>query len=238
MLKMWLRGVLALLILSTLVLGQNPSLEAASPAHSGTRYFVMVFGSESVPKRPRFTHTWATIVKAVPAAGNPSSYQIESQTISWMPRTLRIRPLALRAECGVNLSLAATLHDCFCKGECVAMWGPYEFDSKLAPEVYDRTAAQIARLNSGCVLYKCIDPDQGARSTYISNCIHAVTDLDRQLPRPSYNEFQNYGMDASRYLVRVLESRNRFDVNVTHPWVAEAMGVDQRVQRQTLKPSR
>jgi hypothetical protein len=204
-------------------------------APDGSRYFVMIFGSESVPKRPRYSHTWATIVKAMPDAASPGSYQLESQTISWMPRTLNIRPLALRGECGVNLSLEATLHDCFAKCECVAMWGPYEFDPEMAPEVYGRVCAQVARLNSGCVLYKCVDPDTGPRSTYLSNCIHAVTDLDRHLARPFYNEFQNFGFDASRNLVQVLTSRHRFNVGETHSWIADAMGVDPRVQRRTIR---
>jgi hypothetical protein len=150
-----------------------------------------------------------------------------------MPRTLDIRPITLRAECGVNLSLQATLRDCYCKHECVAMWGPYELDPCNAPGIYARVCAQIARLNSGCVMYKCVDPDKGSRSHYVSNCIHAITDLDRNLPRVSYNELQNFGFDASMRVVQVLASRHRIDTRQTHPWIAEAMGIDGRVQRRT-----
>jgi hypothetical protein len=212
---------------------------AADPATTGAasvdvRYFAIIFGAESCPKRARFTHSWATMVKATRDPAQPESYQLAVQTISWMPRSLVIRPLALRGECGVNLSLEATFRDCFAKGECVVMWGPYEFDPARAEETYNRVCAQVARLNSGCVLYKCIDPDRGRRSTYISNCIHAVTDLDRYLPRPSYNEFRNYGLDASRFMVQVLASRHRFDVKVTHPWIADALGIDPRVQRRAF----
>lgn len=209
-----------------------PSVGATQPPD--VRYFVMIFGAESCPKRARFTHSWATMVKATRDPAQTGAYQLEAQTISWMPRSLVIRPLALRGECGVNLSLEATFRDCFAKGECVAMWGPYEFDPARAAETYSRVCAQVARLNSGCVLYKCIDPDRGRRSTYISNCIHAVTDLDRYLPRPAYNELRNYGLDASRFVVEVLASRHRFDVAVVHPWIADALGIDQRVQRRTF----
>ncbi|MCE9604636.1 MAG: hypothetical protein K8U03_07000 [Planctomycetia bacterium] len=194
----------------------------------------MIFGSESVPKRARYTHTWATIVKATAEPGDKESYSLESQTISWMPANLVIRPLALRAECGVNLSLPATFHDSFCKGECVAMWGPYELEPDRGPMIYERVRHQIARLNSGCVLYKCIDPDHGPRSTYIADCIHAVTDLDRHLPRPAYNEFQNNGMDASRRVALIMASRHRFDPSITHEWIAEAMQVGKCVQRRTI----
>lgn len=235
-----MRASLLLICFVALVLsgiGTNPAGAADAPCANptvsadGSRYFVMIFGAESCPKRARYTHSWATMVKATPDPAKQGSYQLEAQTISWMPQSLVIHPLALRAECGVNLSLEATFRDSFCKGECVVMWGPYEFDPQLAAATYGRVCAQVARLNSGCVLYKCIDPDTGRRSSYISNCIHAVTDLDRHLPRPSYNELRNYGLDASRFMVQVLASRNRFDTTVTHPWIADALGIDPRVQR-------
>jgi|GEM_PF-2880351 len=211
-----------------------PAADTEPTAADGARYFVMVFGSESRPKGARYTHTWATMVRATPVPSQADAFQLKVQTISWMPRNLVIRPLALRAECGINVSLDATLRDCFCKGECVCMWGPFEFDPQVAPAVYQRVTNQIARLNCGEVLYKCIDPDTGPRSTYVSDCIHAVTDLDRHLPRPFYNEFQNYGMDASRRVVQILASRDRFDPTATHGWIADALALDPRVHRATI----
>ena len=207
----------------------------AAEASADDRYFVMIFGSESVPKRARYTHTWATVVRAVPESGDKEAYTLESQTISWMPANLVIRPLALRPECGVNLSLQATLRDSACKGECIAMWGPYELTPERGPIIWERAACQINRLNSGAVLYKCVDPDRGPRSTYIADCIHAVTDLDRHLPRTSYNEFIHNGMDASLNVVHVMASRHRFDPSVTHDWVAQALGVGSCVQRRTIQ---
>lgn len=207
----------------------------AAEASADDRYFVIIFGSESVPKRARYTHTWGTVVRAIPEPGDKEAYTLESQTISWMPASLVIRPLALRPECGVNLSLHATLRDSACKGECIAMWGPYELTPERGPIIWDRVAAQINRLNSGCVLYKCVDPDTGPKSTYMSNCIHAVSDLDRNLPRPAYNELLNNGMDASANLVHVMASRHRFDPNVTHDWVAQSLGVGSCVQRRTIR---
>lgn len=212
-------------------------LGSVAPIAAEERYFVMVFGSESVPKRPKYTHTWATMVRAVSDPSKPHGYAFDWQTISWMPRTLNIRPITLRGECGVNLSLEATLRDCLCKRECVAMWGPYEFDPAHGTEVYERVRRQIARLNSGCVLYKCVDPDTGPRSTYLSNCIHAVTDLDRQLSRPSYNELTRYGQDASRYLVQILAGRHRIDVTKTYDEIARALGVGDNVRRASISAS-
>jgi len=206
-------------------------LSLAAEASAADRYFVIIFGSESVPKRARFTHTWATVVKATAEPGDKEAYSLESRTISWMPANLVIRPLALRAECGVNLSLQATIRDSVCKGECIAMWGPYEMKPERGEILYERVGKQIARLDSGCVLYKCVDPDTGPRSTYISNCIHAVTDLDPYLPRPGYNERQNFGMDASLHLVRIIAARHPFAPTDAHDWVARALGVGDCVQR-------
>ncbi|MGC3970115.1 MAG: hypothetical protein QM775_23145 [Pirellulales bacterium] len=207
-------------------------LKVGPLADDGSRHFVMIFGAESSPKRARYTHTWATWVKSTPQPDGTRLLAID--TISWMPANLVIRPLALRGECGINLGLQATLRDCFCKGECVAMWGPYEYDAAVAPQVYDRVLRQIARLNSGCMLYKCIDPDSGPRARQMCDCIHAVTDLDPYLSRPFYSELQNFGMDASRRLVQVLAGRHRFDVGHTHEWIAAAVGVGNCVQRRTI----
>lgn len=218
-------------LLLTLVCGAGFD---SKPAVAEEHYYVMIFGSESSPKRARYTHTWATIVRSTTDDANPAAPPtLESLTISWMPRNLRIRPLALRPECGVNLSLQATIRDCRCKGECVAMWGPFDYDPEIGPTLFEKVRRQVARLESGCVLYKCIDPDTGSGASYISNCIHAVTDLDPHLPRPSYNELTNYGMDASRHLMNIMASRNRFDPQDRHEWVAQALGIDAGVQRRT-----
>jgi hypothetical protein len=212
--------------------GDGPEQATTTPV---AKHYLLVFGADSCPKRARFSHTWATIVQATPDDQSANGYRLESQTISWMPASLRIRPLALRPERGVNLSLGATLNDCFCKGERVALWGPYEFDPEPPPGIWARVQTQIARLNSACMLYKALDPDTGSRSKYVSNCIHAVTDLDPHLPRPAYNELRDFGLDASRHLIRIIASRHDIDPDITHSWVADALGLDSRVRRQTLR---
>src|SRR5262245_40218437 len=97
----------------------------AVPAPVGERYYVLVFGAEAWPKRPRTTHSWVTVVR-VADCGQTKSPLIESHTISWMPATLEIRPLSLRVEPGVNLDLCASIADVQRKGESISMWGPYE----------------------------------------------------------------------------------------------------------------
>jgi len=226
----------------TAPLDNKPELSAPAdppevvPAGPQTRYFVMIFGSESVPKRARFTHTWYTIVKATPKQDwgthyDPHGEQIRyydllAHTISWLPASRRIRVLKLRAECGVNLALHPTLDYCRGNRECLAMWGPYEVNPAVAEELYDKSVKQIARLNSGKVMYKAIDPNGGRGALNVSNCIHAVSDLDGPGRRGQYDELQRYGFDASANLVRVVAAANRVDVSVTHEWIAEALDLN------------
>lgn len=217
----------------------SPDSPAVQPGGPTERYFLLVFGSQSNPKRPKYTHTWATIVKATPGKDDPAAFDLTSHTISWLPRTLNVRVLALRAECGVNLSLKQTLNTVMINGECVALWGPYELDPVVAPQIYDKFLRQVNRLNSGCVMYKAIDPDHGPRSTYISNCIHAVTDLDGLTRRGNYDELRNNGFPASEYLAGVLIRSGKVDSSVTHEWVAEALGLNcYRIQRRMILPCR
>ncbi len=201
------------------------------------RYFVIVFGSESVPKRGKYTHTWFTIVKATPNLDADNTYKLEVHTISWLPSSLNIRVIKLRPDCGVNLDLHRTIQFVRSNCECVALWGPYELNPAIAVELYNKTLKQIARLNSGRVLYKAVDPDSGPRSTYISNCIHAVTDLDGLARRTGYSELRNYGFAASANLARVMTGSGRVDWTVTHDWLLDALDLTKyRIQRRSLVP--
>lgn len=216
-----------------------PSLSAPPPVSpiptvTPDRYFVMIFGSESTPKRGKYTHTWYTIVKATPNLDVENTYKLDVHTISWMPATLNIRVIKLRAECGVNLDLHRTINFVRSQGECIAMWGPYELNPEIAVELYNKSLKQIARLNSGCVLYKSVDPD-----VYnICNCIHAVSDLDGFSRRSMiYDEVRNYGIAASANLARVITGSGRVDWTVTHDWLLDALDISKyRIQRRSLAP--
>ena len=65
----------------------------AATAVADEYYFAMIFGSESQPKRLRYTHTWATLVRAVGEGPDLNSYALEQNTISWLPTTLEVRVL-------------------------------------------------------------------------------------------------------------------------------------------------
>jgi hypothetical protein len=224
--------------------GPAPSPEVL-PVLPKTRYFVLVFGSESRPKRGRWTHTWATVVKATPKPNLVDPYDPEgdqtkyydllAHTISWMPASLSIRVLKLRAECGVNLDLHTSLRYTLGHGECVALWGPYEVNPTVAAGFYNKFLAQIAKLKSGRVLYKSLDPDSGPQAGWVVDCIHAVSDLDGVQRRLRYDEFQHNGWDGSRVIVRSLVSANRVDPNVTHKWIEDALNLGcYRISHQTM----
>ena len=89
---------------------QIPARESMSmTAAPGERYFVLIFGSQSSPKKAKYTHTWSTVVK-VTGCG-PGAPAVEEQTISWMPASLDIHPMSFRVEPGANLTLPFTIEE-------------------------------------------------------------------------------------------------------------------------------
>jgi len=95
----------------------------------------------------------------------PTGEQVVSvETISWMPATLAIRPLALRPETGANLTLEQSFQWVESMGGRTSNWGPYEIDA----DRYQRFIARKADLDSGAISYRAI----GAltKNGAISNC--------------------------------------------------------------------
>jgi hypothetical protein len=220
----------------------KPDLSAPAPPPETlvfkpeSRYYVMIFGCEGRPKLPRNAHTWMTLVKATPKDGKKDEYEVLAQTISWMPRTLEVRLLRRRPECGVNLTLPQSLNLARCMGACTVMYGPYEVNPTVAVDLYEKTEKQIARLNSGRVLYKCVDPD-GSAAYCVCNCIHAVTDLDGVGRRgANYDEVERWGIDASYNLARRMWNAKRIDTSTTHNWLIAALDIRGVQQRLLPKP--
>src|SRR5947208_14607206 len=63
---------------------------ARTPPPPGQRFYVFLFGADSRPRQPRYSHTWATAVRATDQPGGPPV--VEVNTISWMPAKLDIDP--------------------------------------------------------------------------------------------------------------------------------------------------
>jgi hypothetical protein len=121
----------------------RPQETLAISAPPNERYYLMIFGSQTTPKVPRFVHSWATVVKVTDQPDCPPT--IEQHTISWMPETLRIKPCRFRVEKGANLDLHFTIEEVLRQKERVSMWGPYEIWHGL----YRRFLLQEEFMNSG-----------------------------------------------------------------------------------------
>jgi hypothetical protein len=191
-------------------------------APPGERYFLMVFGSESSPKRAKYTHTWATMVRVREAAG--AAPTIEEFTISWMPATLDIQAFSRRVEPGVNLGLKFSIEEMLRHDEKVAVWGPYEVSFWL----FDRFLVQKQFMESGRVGYQCIDSiGEAARTGNGCDCIHAITDLDPLFDRTRY-PLSYYGLSGSRNVVQELHTRPTIiHPKADHGWLLSYLGLNQ-----------
>ncbi len=194
-------------------------LAVASGARAGESYYVLVFGQQRFPNTVNYSHTFATFVRVSwPGAGPcPAAPCLEAHTISWMPASLRLRPVALCPECGHNLDLHATLRWAQSNGMRTSLWGPYA----IRPELYAAALRQVRLLDSGQVLYKV--NDMGYRSDEVSNCIRAVSAVmagnGRFLTDCGWGEAASY---------RVLCRMEPCVVNpaTVHAWVGSALGLD------------
>jgi hypothetical protein len=160
-------------------------------ARAGEDFHLLMFGSQRIPNDPAYSHTYATFVKRS-WAGNvpcPPGARIEAYTISWLPRTLKIRLIAM-PEPGANLHLHPTIRWALANDMRVSLWGPYP----IRPDLYFRAVSQVALLQSGLVLYKAVDA--GYRSDDVSNCIHAVSSLSEgytlHVASPGWGEMASY----------------------------------------------
>lgn len=144
-------------------------LVPVATASANDRYYLLMFGSNRIPKEPNYSHTFATFVH-VRKDPCDRSYQIKSvRTISWLPKSLVVRTRALLPEKGANFDLHFTLDYVLSSKQRVSLWGPLEIEKKL----YDEGIDQVRYLESGRVKYKAVD--SGYRNSRVSNCIHAVS---------------------------------------------------------------
>ena len=200
-----------------------PARETATlVAPPGERYFFLVFGSQSHPKQPKYTHTWASVVKVTGCAGAVAP-TIEEHTISWMPASLDIYPTSFKVEPGANLQLHFTIEEMLRNDERVSVWGPYE----VGPGLYQRFLVQKAFMDSGAVGYQCIDSiGEAAKNGNGCDCIHAVTDMDPQYARNRY-PLSYFGDSASRHVVHQIQTRPIIiDPEADHGWLLPQLGLD------------
>jgi hypothetical protein len=185
------------------------------------RFYVVIFAAQRVPNWPRLAHTFATFVKASPSAGSAGASdasgacRLESHTISWLPRTLDIRLWRRRPEPGINLDLRTTLRWVRGARARISRWGPFQIDRKL----FDRAVQQEQRLATGALGYKALD---GWFRPQTFNCIHAVSDIDRD--HGPLRTGTRRGEGASTLVARHFQ-RWMIDPATSHEWVARRLGL-------------
>jgi hypothetical protein len=142
---------------------------AAPPEPAGEpRYFLTLFGGQSVPFRPRTAHTWGTYAKVTPTAGG---WEVEVVTLSWLPANGPVQPLRPAVE-GKNYTLDETLAIVAGNDARVSRWGPFEIDAGR----YELAVRQDAFLRSGAARFRSVDSFGLNRTTV--NCVHALTQAD------------------------------------------------------------
>jgi len=189
------------------------------PAQGEEFHYMMVFGSQSSPKLLRYTHTWATFIRAVGEGPDPSSYALEAHTISWFPQSLEVRVWRPWPEPGVNLDLHQTLAVVQANREHVTMWGPF----LLEKQVYERSLWARQVFESGLPQYRAIS---GPGNLLISDCIHAVAAVDPEFGREQYPLIR-IGKPASRYIARQVMTRTPFDQeHYDNSWLIPRLGLD------------
>jgi len=192
------------------------------PPPAGERYYLLVFGAQTTPKLPRFTHTWVTVVRVAPAAPGCRP-AVEAHTIIWLPEKVFINTLWPCVEPGRNFTLDETMRVVLGQCERVSLWGPYE----IPPGLYRKALIQKGFMESGAMGYQCIDTIGEAGLTGRgSNCIHAISDADSLFGRQAY-PLAFFGDAASVQILRQLVIRGAVpDVQTTHDWLIPELGLD------------
>lgn len=195
------------------------ALMSPAAAKAEDLYFMTVYGAQRpIINLPQYTHTWATFVRLSGPGPDPRAYTAQAITISWMPATLVIRPLSLRPEKGVNLTLEKTVAWCEESRMEIAQFGPYQ----IKPELFNLAFRRYAVLESGEMTYLASDLFSAKWLGETTNCIYAVLDIDGRDPafRPLTLGF---GFIGSAFVARRL-SQYIVDRNQTHSWVTEMIG--------------
>jgi hypothetical protein len=196
---------------------------ATGDAAAAERYYVLVFGSQSHPKLLRYTHTWATFIRAVGEGSDPNGWVLYQHTISWLPQTLEIRVWNPFPEPGINLDLDQTIDAVSAHNENVTLCGPFV----ITPDIYERSVRVHQLVESGSVQYRAIS---NSYNLLISDCIHAVAAVDPIFGRNHYPLIR-IGNPASRFIargivVRSVENRGIDQAAFDNSWLIPRLGLD------------
>jgi len=195
--------------------------QLAKPPNPNERYYIILFASQSTPRVPARSHTWATAVKVTQVPnGEP---QIETHTISWLPDSMNIRWWKFTVEPGSNFSNEFSIEHALETKQRVSAWGPYEIWSGL----YERFVVQKAFLDSDAIGYQCTDMiGESARKGNGCDCFHAISDMDPFFDRGRY-PLRYFGDRATLNIVRQIHERPIIiHPGACHDWLFTALGLD------------
>ena len=190
-------------------------------ARADESYYMIIFGQQDRLNRVEASHTFATFTKVSGEGNDKAKWDVETHTISWMPRTLQVKLKPLSEE-GVNLSLKESLENAKTTKAEVSMWGPF----LIKKELYELALLQEARLKKGEVTYKVGDLVGRPKAT---NCIHAVSDIDTE--KGLLITVTSHGNEAS---IKVLSHLSRWiiDPNEKNDWLTDRLGLGKEIVRQ------
>jgi hypothetical protein len=195
------------------------AVPAAAQTPPGDHYYMTLFGAQSVPFRTRNTHTFAEFTRTVPTPAGEAV--VESHTVSWLPATLRVRPLALRPEPGVNLTLQQTFDWVGSFAGRVSVWGPYE----IGPDRYFPAVARKAELESGAVAYRAVGGF--TRSAPVSNCGQSFSRAGPVVGKRFWQPTPAAGESGTTHLAeRYLNAGAFLNPTVKHTALLPAIGAD------------
>jgi hypothetical protein len=191
----------------------------ASQAAADESHYVLIFGAQSHPKLGRKTHTWATFVRAEGEGPDPRAHAIQVHTISWLPRTLEVRPHAHHPEPGVNLDLDQSFAAVLAKGEGVMMWGPIP----ISKDMYQRSLYVRSALEGGVTLYKAISPGGDLQ---VVDCNQSLQAIGPDFGLGTYPR-QGLGFHAGQFFARQVAASSPDPQPLTDTsWLVPRLGID------------
>jgi len=210
----------------SLALALSAPADPAPHVAAAPRYYMVLFGGQSVPFVPRTAHTFGTFVKATPDATGALS--LEQVTISWLPESGPVQPLRIRSVPGHNYTLEETFAIAAKNNARMSMWGPFEIDAGRY-----NAAAQAATLESGAVRFRSLD--SLGRNRRVQHCVHALTFADPKLQSLRQPVLKVGEPGTAKLAIKYAES-GAFASTETHEWLVDALGLDKQpvVVRRTL----
>jgi hypothetical protein len=151
--------------------GMNVAAKESGPS----RHYLYLFSFDDGEMSPDRTHTWGTFVEV-------SGADVRHVTLSWLPRSGKIKALVLGPERGVNHSLDSSFTLGVKGGWSLGQWGPYE----ITPEFFAAAEKQKARLEAGEFWYRVLDTSnrifkvlapETVPSPQALTCLHALSDI-------------------------------------------------------------